>query len=82
MTPQEITPQPVERITLDDLKNRAEKIKDIAVTDVKTATTQVLETDATKTLLIVAGVVIAAASIAYFLGSRAGGRRVPIDPLI
>lgn len=65
---------PVERITLDDIKHRAETVKDLAVSDVKAAVGRVVSEDATRTLLIVAGVVVAAASIAYVLGSRRGAR--------
>jgi hypothetical protein len=69
--------EPAERITLDDLKHRAEVVKDLAVTDTKSAVAAVLDTNETKTLLIVAGVVIAVASIAFFLGTRSV--RLPAD---
>lgn len=72
MTPSDELTQPAPRITLDDLKHRAESIKDLAVTDTKSAVNRVLDTDATKTLMMVAGVVLVAASFAYFLGTRTG----------
>jgi len=71
------TPEPVEKITLDDLKHRAEQVKDLAVTETKTAVSNVLDTNEAKTLMIVAGVVIVAASIAFFLGTRSV--RIPVD---
>lgn len=65
------TPAP-ERVTLDDIKHRAEAVKDLAVSDAKEAVGRVISDDATRTLLIVAGVVVAVASVAYLLGSRSG----------
>jgi hypothetical protein len=62
----------VEPITLEQIKHRAEGIKDLAVVETKDAVGRVLHEDATKTLLVVAGIVVVAASLAYFLGSRAG----------
>ena len=69
--------QPVERITLDDLKHRAEQVKDLAVTDAKSAVASVIDTNETRTLLIIVGVVVVAASIAFFLGARSV--RGPLD---
>lgn len=65
---------PVDRITLDDIKHRAETVKDLAVSDAKEAVGRIISDDATRTLLIVAGVVVAAASIAYLIGTRSGRR--------
>jgi hypothetical protein len=62
--------QPDERITLDDIKHRAEAVKDLAVSDAKASVAAVIDTDATRTLLIVAGVVLVAASLAFYLGSQ------------
>jgi len=70
--PTEIAP----RITLDDVKHRAETIKDMAVSDAKDAVAKVTEADITKKVLIVAGVVIFAASFAYYLGTRSARGRV------
>jgi hypothetical protein len=76
MTAQENTTEIAPRITLDDVKHRAAAIKDLAVSDAKDAVAKVTEADLTKKVLIVAGVVIFAASFAYYLGSRAGRGRV------
>ncbi|PKQ16868.1 MAG: hypothetical protein CVT67_03655 [Actinobacteria bacterium HGW-Actinobacteria-7] len=65
------TTPPAERITLDQIRHRAEEIQDRAVADAKSAVAAVVDTDATRTLLVVAGVVVIAASLAYYLGSRA-----------
>jgi len=63
---------PVERITIDDLKHRAESVKSKAISEAKGAVDVVVGQEATRTLLIVAGIVVVAASLAFFLGSRAG----------
>jgi len=75
MTAKEIPP-PVDapKITLDDIKHRAEAVKDLAVSDAKSAVAVVTEADATKKLMIAVGVVVIVASFAYFLGSRAARR--------
>lgn len=65
------TPAP-ERVTLDDIKRRAEAVKASAITEAKEAVDTVVASDARRTLAIVAGVVVLAAGIAYFLGTRSG----------
>ncbi len=62
--------EPMDRISLDDLKHRAEAVRDLAVSDTKDAVARVLHQEATRTLLIVAGIVVLAASVSYLLGSR------------
>lgn len=59
------------RVTLDDLRHRAEDVKSKAVAEAKGAVDVVMGESSTKTFLIVAGVVVVAASIAFYLGSRA-----------
>lgn len=76
MTPE--LPNAEERITLDDIKSRVEHVRDLAVSEAKTSAHQVLEDNAVRTLLMVGGLVVVAASMAYFLGARAG--RVPRPP--
>lgn len=63
-------PDSVDRITLDDVKQRAERVRDLAESDAREAVGRVLTEDATRTLIIIAGVVIVTASVAYMLGSR------------
>lgn len=81
MTPDPTTPQtpPAERITLDDIKHRAGQVKDLAVTETKSAVASVIDTNETKTLLIIAGVVVVAASLAFFLGARSASSRYRVD---
>ncbi len=66
---QDIT-QSAERITLDQIKHRAEAVKELAVSDAKSTVSAVLDTDATRTLFMVAGIVVVAASLAFYLGAR------------
>lgn len=69
---------PVEpRITLEDVKHRAETVRDLAVTEAKQTTQRVMDETAGRTLLIVAGVVVIAASLAFYLGSRSVTVRGP-----
>lgn len=72
MTPASDHNPATERVTLDDIKRRAEAVKTRAVTEAKDVVDTVVATDARRTLAIVAGVVILAAGIAYFLGTRNG----------
>jgi hypothetical protein len=74
----ETTP-PAERITLDQIVHRAEEVKAMAVTDVKSSVAEVLDSNETRTLLMVAGLVVFAASMAFYLGSRAGKRFLDAD---
>lgn len=64
------------KITLDDLKHRTEAITDMAVSDAKEAVAAVARTDAAKKVMIAVGVVLAVASVAYFMGSRAVRGRI------
>lgn len=64
-----------ERVTLEDVKHRAEAVRDLAITEARGAAERVLHEDATKTLLVAAGAVVVIVSLAYYLGTRAGSRR-------
>ncbi len=74
-TPTSQTMGPADRITLDDLKHRAEAVRDLAVAETRGAVRRVLSQDSTKGLLVAAGLIVAAVSIAYLAGTRAGARR-------
>lgn len=65
---------PAERVTLEQLKLRAAKVTDLAVRESKRVANEVYEESFSKTVLIVVGVVVVAASLAYFMGSRAARR--------
>ena len=68
---------PDERVTLDGLKQRVGQIQDHALTQTKQVVHEVYEKDVTRAALVAVGVVIVAASLAYYLGTRAA-RRVAI----
>ena len=65
---------PEERVTLDQLRHRAEEVSNLTVVESKRVATEVYEENITKAVIVVLGVVVVAASLAYFLGSRAGRR--------
>jgi hypothetical protein len=70
---------PAERVSLDEIKQRVGTIQDLAVTQAKDVATEVWEKNVTRALIVGVGVVVVAASLAYFLGQQAGraaGRRV------
>lgn len=75
MSPSSKGPEATERISLDDLKHRAEAVKDLAASEVKDTVSRVTSLDATRKMMIVAGVAVAVISVAFYLGARAGARR-------
>jgi hypothetical protein len=62
---------PEERVSLDEIKSHAEKIQDLALTQTKQVVHDVYEQNVTRAALVALGVVLVAASIAYYLGTRA-----------
>jgi len=70
--PLEIAPE--ERVTLEQLKHRAEAVTNLAVGESKRVTTDILETQAAKIAMIAVGTIVVVASLAYFLGQRAARR--------
>jgi len=61
---------PEERVTLDELKQRVGQIQDLALTQSKQVVHEVYEQNVTRAALVALGVVIVAASVAYFLGTQ------------
>lgn len=61
---------PETRITLDDLKRKAEQVKDIALDDAKRVSREVTSQDATRYVVAAVMTVAVVASVAYYLGSR------------
>ena len=62
---------PEERVTVDELSQRVEQIQDMALTQTKQVVHRVYEQDVTRAALVALGVVVVAASVAYYLGTRA-----------
>jgi hypothetical protein len=67
---------PEERVSLDEIKSRAEKIQNLAVTQSKDLAREVYEQNVTRAALVAVGVVVVAASLAYYLGTRVSRRVV------
>lgn len=74
--------QAIERVSLDDIRHRAEAVKSRAVVEARDAVDTVVGgKDGKRTLLIAAGLVLVAASVAYYLGTRAA-RATGLDDLL
>lgn len=71
---------PEERVTLDQLKHRADEITNLAVSESKRVAHDVYEENLSKAVLVAVGVVVVAASLAYFFGSRAARRATASAP--
>ena len=76
MTPDRSAQVPVDKITIDDVKHRAEAVKDLATLQAREAAEAVFEKNAGRTLLIMAGIAVVAASFAFYLGSKAACREL------
>lgn len=69
------------RVTIEDLKHRAEDVKSKAVAQAKGAVDTVVGESGERTLLVVVGIVVVAASLAYFLGMRSARESAYADLL-
>ena len=59
------------KLTVDDVRHRAEEVRNIAERDVK----RVFEEQLTQTIVIVGVAAVTLMSVAYLMGSRRGARR-------
>lgn len=59
-------------MTLDELRKKAEDVRNLATTEVRETVNDVAENKLTTAALIGVGVVVLLASAAYFAGSRSG----------
>lgn len=73
---------PEERVSLDELKQRVGQIQDLALAETKRVVQVTYEQNVTRAALVALGVVVVAASVAYFLGMQAGRRTPPVPPVI
>lgn len=71
MSTSDTTGLPERHVTIDELRQRVEVVKSMAVDEAKEAVDTIVDENATRTLLVVAGLVVVAASLAFYLGSRA-----------
>ena len=60
------------KLSVDDVRHRAEEVRSIAERDVK----RVFEEQLTQTIVIVGVAAVTLMSVAYFMGSRRGARKV------
>ncbi|MCL2503010.1 MAG: hypothetical protein FWE94_00105 [Coriobacteriia bacterium] len=72
-TPADNTPD--RRVSLDEIRHKAEAVKSQAIREVRDATDTVVQSKEGQTLAIVVGIVVLAASFAFFLGSRLAAAR-------
>jgi len=72
-TPADNTPD--RRVSLDEIRHKAESVKSQAIREVRDATDTVVQSKEGQTLAIVVGIVVLAASFAFFLGSRSSAAR-------
>lgn len=70
---------PERDITIDDLKHKVYGVRDQAITDTKQVYQRAIGDDVVRAVVIGVVAVAALASIAYYMGTRAG-RPVPQDP--
>ena len=70
---------PEERVSLDQIKQRVGAIQDLAVVQVKEVANEVYYQNVTRAALVALGVVVVAASLAYYIGSRAARRVVEVN---
>lgn len=69
---------PAEEITLDEIKQRAGAVRDLALSEAKRVSSEALQQDITKVALVAVGVVVVVASLAYFMGASSARRRVEL----
>ena len=70
---------PAERVSLDEIKQRVGEVQNLAVVQAKEVVHEVYAQDVTRAAIVALGVVLVAASLAYYLGSRAARRVVEVD---
>jgi hypothetical protein len=74
MSEQSTTDAPRETLTLEDVKMRAERVRDLASAQARQTVKDVAAQPMTRTVTIMAVAVGVAVSMAFFFGSRSGAR--------
>lgn len=75
MSPESTTEVPRETLTIEDVKVRAERVRDLATTQAKQAVKDVAAQPMARTVTIIAVAVGVGLSVAFFFGNRSGARR-------
>jgi ABC-type spermidine/putrescine transport system permease subunit I len=70
---------PAERVSLGEIKQRATTIQNLAVVEAKEVVHEVYEQNVTRAAIVALGVVVVAASIAYYIGTRAARQVAKVD---
>jgi hypothetical protein len=70
MTERETDSSDAGRVTLDQIRHRADEVTELAVADAKAAASAVVRNEGARTLFVIAGAVVVVASLAYFAGVR------------
>jgi hypothetical protein len=70
---------PEERVSLDEIKQRAGTIQDLAVVQAKEVVNEVYTQNVTRAALVALGVVLVAASLAYYMGRQAARQVIKVD---
>ena len=70
---------PEERVSLDEIKQRVGEIQNLAVVQAKEVVDEVYQQNVTRAVLVAVGVVVVAASLAYFIGTRAAKKVIEVD---
>ena len=70
---------PQERVSLEELKQRAVEVQNLAVAEAKVVVREVYEQNVTRAALVAVGVVVVAASLAYYIGARAARRAMQAE---
>ena len=64
------------KITIDDVKRRAEAVKDLAKSEAKRSANELMHERATQVVIVGVVAVATLASIAFYLGTRRGASKV------
>jgi hypothetical protein len=70
---------PEERVSLDEIKQRAGTIQDLAVVQAKEVVNEVYTQNVTRAAIVALGVVLVAASLAYYMGRQAARQVIKVD---
>lgn len=75
MSAQPTTDAPREVLTIDDVKVRAERVRDLATAEAKQTAKDIAAQPLTRTVAVIAVAMAVGVSMAYYFGSRSGARR-------
>jgi hypothetical protein len=74
VSPDELSQQE-QPLTIDDLRHRAEQVRDLAITETKRTVNTVTSQPATRIAVVAVVGIAVALSVAYYIGKRSGPAR-------